>query len=163
MSNETLEEQVRRINDIAEISKLKNIYLHYNDSGFQAEKIGELFAEDGVWDGGDFGRYEGRQQIIDFFSNVGEAVPFCTHLATNEIIEVNGDRATGRWRLLLAASVVGEDTIESRWYLGDYKDVFVKRNGKWMFESLNAFWNFNVKQGESWTDQGQIRPDGKDL
>ena len=89
---------------------------------------------------------------------------FCTHLATNEIIEVNGDRATGRWRLLLAASVVGEDTIESRWYLGDYKDVFVKRNGKWMFESLNVFWNFNVKQGESWTDQGQIRPpDGKDL
>ena len=106
MTDENLQSQITRLIDISEITKLKHIYLHYNDSGFQAEKIGELFTEDGVWDGGDFGRYEGRQQIVDFFSNVGEALPFCAHLAMNEIIEVDGARATGRWRLLLAATVV---------------------------------------------------------
>ncbi len=158
-----MNEKTKQTNDIAEIIKLKHTYLHYNDSGFQAKKIGELFVENCVWDGGDFGRYEGRKQVVDFFSNVGQGVPFCNHQVTNEIIEVTGDRATGRWHLLLIASVMGEKGIESRWYLGDYKDTFVKRDGRWMFEDLNVFWNLNVKQGDSWGDQGQIRPDGINL
>ena len=159
-----MDERTKKTNAIAEIIKLKNTYIHYNDSGFQAQKIGELFIENGVWDGGVFGRYEGRQKIIDFFSNLSGGVPFSCHLISNEIIDVNGDKADGRWRLLLIANLIGEDgVVGSRWYIGDYKDVFVKKNGVWMFESLNVFWNLDVKQGDDWSNQGKIRLEGTNL
>jgi hypothetical protein len=48
-----------------------------------------LFTEDGVWDGGPFGRAEGREGIREFFGEVSKQVSFANHYVTNPIIETD--------------------------------------------------------------------------
>ena len=48
-----------------ECERLSVLYTHFVDFG-NAERIAELFVEDGVWDGGQE-RFEGRTAIREFF------------------------------------------------------------------------------------------------
>lgn len=102
----SVEQRLRRLEDVEEIKKLKARYCQACDGGWDGrashdyEKIVALFAQDGVWDGGVYGRREGRDAIRDYYRHNPE-VPFAFHLLTNPIIEVNGDHATGQWHLLI--------------------------------------------------------------
>ncbi len=104
---EGVEQRLRRMEDIEEIKKLKARYCEACDGGWDGrashniEGIVSLFAEDGVWDGGVYGRREGRNALRDYYQHNPE-VPFAFHLLTNPIIEVNGDHATGNWHLLIS-------------------------------------------------------------
>jgi hypothetical protein len=66
MEPEGLEQRLRRLEDIEEIKKLKARYCEACDRGWDGrashdlEKIVALFTEDAVWDGGVYGRREGR-------------------------------------------------------------------------------------------------------
>ena len=66
------------------------------------EKILALFTEDCVWDGGVYGKREGKAALRAYYdqNNASEA-PLAYHLLTNPIIEVNGDQATGNWHLTI--------------------------------------------------------------
>ena len=59
----TLEERVLRIEDIEAIRSMKMAYARYCDDDYKADEIAELFTEDGVWDGGVFGVYNGRDHM----------------------------------------------------------------------------------------------------
>ncbi len=104
----------------------------------------ELFATDGEWIGG-FGAVKGRANIASFMQKSmstplpveGPATaaarpgPRGAHLMTNDIIEVNGDRATAwsRWTYL-------SRNAESRpvpVMVGHYEDTLVRENGAWKF------------------------------
>jgi len=104
--SDSVEQRLRRLEDIEEIKKLKARYCEACDGGWDGcashdyEKIVALFAPDGIWDGGVYGRREGREAIRDYYQHNPE-VPFAFHLLTNPIVEVDGDHATGRWHLLI--------------------------------------------------------------
>ena len=55
----------------------------------QCKQFFSLFLGDGVWDGGPFGRYEGRTAIEEFFRKAPELISFANHYVTNPIIEVD--------------------------------------------------------------------------
>lgn len=121
------------------------------------EKIGPLFVDEGVWTNAELGHHEGRQAIEAFFGGASATITFCAHLGMNGIVDVEGDTARGRWRLLLPCTFKREGQRVSRWILGDYDDSFVRRGGVWLFSRLDVIFNFNVPQGESWVGQEQIR------
>lgn len=112
----SLEQRLRKLEDVEEIKKLKARYCEACDGGWDGrashdlEKIVALFAEDGVWDGGVYGRREGRDGIRDYYRNNPE-VPFAFHLLANPIIEVDGDRATGRWHLLISLTQADQSAM----------------------------------------------------
>ena len=58
-----LERRVRALEDIEAIKQLKYRYADACDRGYDADALADLFTEDAVWDGGLFGRYEGREAI----------------------------------------------------------------------------------------------------
>lgn len=70
MDLEVLERRIRVLEDIEAIKKLKARYAYYCDDNYDADGIANLFVEDGIWDGGDFGRYQGREEIRKFFLEV---------------------------------------------------------------------------------------------
>jgi hypothetical protein len=54
------------------IKKLQYKYARLMDDGFckgniRARELAHLWSEDGVWDGGESGRYHGRKAIEEFF------------------------------------------------------------------------------------------------
>ena len=150
-------ERLDRIESIQEITRLKHTYWHYNDVGLLGDQIASLFTEDGVWSNEELGHYEGRDAIRTFFNGASKALPFCAHVGMNEIIDLDGDRATGKWRCLLPGTFVEEGRRTSRLILIDYLDDFVRIGGRWYIKKLDILFNFNVEFRQGWAGSERVR------
>ena len=138
---------------------LKHRYMLECDHGYQPEKLGAMFTEDAVWENTQvFGRHEGRVAIEAFFAGISSQIVFAAHLALNDIIEVDGDTATGKWRILMPCTMMEDGKKVSRWILGDYQESYVRKNQVWLFQSINFFINFNTPEYESWAGTEAVRP-----
>ncbi len=139
MSEASLADRVARLEAIEAIKQLKATYCLHCDDNYDPDAIAALFVEDAVWDGGrKRGRLVGRAAIRDFFAGVSGKIVFAAHLLINPIIEVRGDTATGRWRMLMPHMTRENDREETRWQLVAYHDEFVRRDGRWLFRSLKV-------------------------
>ena len=105
MSLEDLERRIKVLEDVEEIKRLKHHYCAVCDDNYDADAIASLFTEDAVWDGGLWGKFEGREAIRGFFLEAPQILPFAIHMVLNPIIEVNGDSAKGTWYLLQACTL----------------------------------------------------------
>jgi len=152
-----IEKMIDRLESIEDIKKLKHIYMDYCDQGYPPAKLGPLFTDDAVWASEIFGRYEGRAAIEEFFGGVSGEIVFAAHLALNGIVDVDGDTATGQWRLLMPCTLTEDGEKVSRWMLGEYDETYERHGGKWYFSKLDVFMNFNVRANESWAESASMR------
>ena len=144
----TIEERLRVLEDIEEICKLKARYAAACDDNYNADAIAALFAEDATWDGGALGKADGRPAIHKFFSRATEFFPFAIHNVMNPIIDVDGDRATGRWYLLQPATMAkGNQAV---WLAATYHDEYLRLDGRWMFKRLKVTSHFLTPYEEGW-------------
>ncbi|MGE0373475.1 MAG: nuclear transport factor 2 family protein [Gammaproteobacteria bacterium] len=127
-------DMVQWLFDIECIKQLKHRYCAFCDDNYNPEGISSLFSEDGVWDGGVFGRATGRSGIREFFSNVSTKVKFANHYVTNPIIEVDSDVASGRWDLWQPMVMEGDGG--ALWLVAKYKEQYVRAAEGWLFRSL---------------------------
>ena len=156
MDDEALR-RLEHVESVLAITRLKHTYWHYNDTGLRGDEIAALFTEDGVWSNAELGHYEGREAIRDFFNGASGAIPFCAHVGMNEIIDIEGDRARARWRCLLPATLAEEGETTSRLILIDYRDDFVRIDGRWFIEKLDILFNFNIEVPQSWAGSERVR------
>ena len=155
--SDDLAARIDRLESIEAIKKLKHLYMHYCDLGYAPAKLGPLFTEDAIWTSKDFGRHAGRAAIEAFFGGVSAQIVFAAHLAMNFMIDVDGDRATGRWRILMPCTIMDGDKKVSRWLLGDYEEEYVRRNGAWLFKKIDYLMNYNVAFDQPWADSAVVR------
>ena len=151
MSNEDLEKRITALEDIEAIKVLKARYSVYCDEGYNPDAIADLFIEDGVWDGGGFGRYEGRAAIREFFSEASQILPFAVHMVMNPIIEVAGDTAKGTWYFFGAFTLANGN--RAAWGSSRYDDEYVKVNGNWKYKSLKGTPFFWTPFDEGWVKE----------
>ena len=130
----SLEANVQRLIDIEDIKILKRTYAKHCDDNYNPEKLGPLFAEDAIWDFGDLGYAEGREEIKAFFANSPNLVKFAVHYTVNPIIEIDGDEATGEWLLWQPMVMKGND--QALWLCARYEDTYVRQDGKWLFKHV---------------------------
>ena len=154
---DNIEKVIDRLESIEEIKKLKHIYMDYCDQGYPPAKLGPLFTDDAVWTSEIFGRYEGRAAIEEFFGGVSGEIVFAAHLALNGIVDVDGDNATGQWRLLMPCTLLEDGEKVSSWMLGEYEEAYERHGGKWYFSKVDVFMNFNVQADESWAESASMR------
>ena len=140
--------RVQKLADIDEIKKLKARYAAACDNNYDADAIAELFTVDAVWDGGIFGKAEGRENIRRFFRQASAVFSFAIHNVMNPQIEVNGDRATGKWYLLQPAT--REPDSHGVWLAATYNDEYVRVDGKWLFQHLLVHANLFTKYEDGW-------------
>jgi hypothetical protein len=141
----SLEARLQRQEDTEAIRRLLREYGKRLDAG-DLQGYASLFAADGEWVGG-FGSVKGRDKIAPFMEKnmsgpppwEGPAAasappkpgPRGVHLMTNEIIEVNGDRATAwsKWTYMARNA----ETRPFPVMVGTYEDVLVREKGEWKF------------------------------
>jgi hypothetical protein len=130
-----LEQRLRRMEDVEEIKKLKARYCAACDGGWggrashDTEGILAPFVEDCIWDGGVFGRREGKAALRDYYDkNSASAAPLAYHLLTNPIIEVDGDSATGNWHMTI---MLNNPDGSSLLVGGIFDDDYVRRPEGW--------------------------------
>ena len=149
---------MRDLAAIEDIRRLKHTYMQYCDLGYPPDKLGPLFTDDAVWTSEIFGRHEGRSAIETFFGGVSNDIVFAAHLALNPIIEVNGDTATGLWRLWMPCTIMEDGEPVARLMLGEYDEAYRCVDGRWLFTKVDVFMNFNVRAEESWATVASMRP-----
>ena len=153
-----LARRIDRLESIEAIKKLKHLYMNYCDLGYPPAKLGPLFAKDAVWTSKDFGHHAGRAAIETFFGGISAQIVFAAHLAMNFIIDVENDRGTGKWRILMPCTMMDKGKKVSRWLLGDYVEEYVRLDGAWLFKRIDFVANFNVPSDQSWVDSAVVRP-----
>jgi len=148
MNLEDLERRLRVLEDIETIKKLKARYCAYCDNNYDADGIAALFTEEAVWDGGNFGRYEGREAIRTFFRGAPRIFPFAIHQVMNPIIEVEGEQAKGQWYLFQPATLA--EGNQAVWLAARYEEEYVKVESEWKFKRLKVFPSFLTPYDQGW-------------
>jgi len=111
-----------------------------------ADQAAALFTEDGVWDGGAvLGVARGHSQIADRLAE--PTLVFSRHLFVKPQIEVQGDRATGRWDLLCPCT---RPDGTSLWMSGFEDDVYNRVDGVWLHASMALTVVFMSPAGQGW-------------
>jgi hypothetical protein len=133
--------RLARLEDIEAVGRLQCAYCRYLDAegGFDVAGIVSLWAEDGVWDGGEYGRYVGKAAISEYFRKHALEVAFSVHFTTNAEINIVGETATSRCMGLVPASFHTDSKQQNHLLIFCVWDnTFVKSNGVWLFQSLKA-------------------------
>ncbi len=146
----TIEERLKRIEDIEAIKQLKARYAAFCDDNYNPEGIASLFIEDGIWDGGDLGKAEGHAAIVKFFQAAPSAFSFAIHNVMNPIIEVDGDLASGRWYLLQPLTRKSRNGETAMWLAGRYEDDYVRVGNQWKFKRLKFITRFLARYDKGW-------------
>ncbi len=137
-----LAKRIGVIEDIEAIRKLKAKYAALCDTGYNPDDLTALFTDDAVWDGGtEWGRYDGRDAIWNFFEGADAMLPFALHYMTNPIIDVDGDIATGTWHLFQTCTYSA--TGDAIWGAARYYEDYVRQDGVWKFKHIrmvSSFW-----------------------
>jgi len=129
---------VRRLADTDAIHRMKARYCAACDDDHDGEAVVGLFVPDGIWStslGGT--RCEGYDAIRSHFGNIRASgrIRASTHMVTNPIVDIDGDRATARWSFTMMYT--GADEGRYR-ILGFYDDVMERVADGWQFRSLHS-------------------------
>lgn len=134
-NQQEFEKRLLRLEAIEDIRRLKMRYARLCDSGYPADALSELFVEDSVWDGGEsLGRYEGIDEIRQFFTNSPARIAWAMHYCVASDISVDPDltSATGSWYLLQPLTRFGDAT----WLMGVYYEEYLRTDDGWRFKNV---------------------------
>lgn len=150
---------VNELRDIEAIKRLKAMYCHLVDAS-RWDELEELFTEDAVCDYGFFGRYEGRDQIMNTFFRklVSSASSFNAHMVHNPVIDVRGDTASGSWYLTAQTTV--QPANQAVWVMGIYHDEFRRVAGEWKLSSLAFEFKYYTRYEDGWAKTPMWNPAG---
>ena len=155
MDLKELEARIRVLEDIEAIKKLRATYCYLCDAGLSnprnRDELISHFTKDAKVDYGlgPESRWAGPQGLVDFFGSVVPGwVSFCMHMVHNPIVEVKGDRATGKW--YYEAPVTEIATGAATWMAGTYVEEYVRENGEWKFATMKAIWKYISPYDKGW-------------
>lgn len=143
--------RIERLESLEAIRKLKHLYCKHCDNGYQPDAIASLFWDDAVWDAGPgFGSYRGPEAIGEFFASVSAQIIWARHLVVNELIEVDGDRATGEFQIIQPCTFASGAGGQAAWLIGKYDEVYTRREGVWKYQRLRAEIEFITPYEQGW-------------
>ena len=151
MATGDLEKRITVLEDIEAIKQLKARYCAVCDDDHNPDKITTLFVEDGIWEGGDFGKAQGHAAIRKLFEGFQKLISFSQHNVMNPIIEVDGNRAKGVWYLLGPFTFRKDNG--ARWIACKYEDDYVKVNGEWKYQHLRAVIRVQAEYEKGWASK----------
>jgi hypothetical protein len=153
--SKTAEEKIRILEDVESIKKLKASYCYWADAGIagDASQMDELiahFTDDAPWaDFGPFGVHKGKEAVGAFFREVVVGtLSYSAHMVSNPIIEVDGDKATGKWYVDVPCTLRGAE--RPLWLQAKYDEEYVKEGGQWRWKSITTKFDFITPFDEGW-------------
>jgi uncharacterized protein (TIGR02246 family) len=132
-----LEGRLRRLEDLEQIRRLLLDYRRHLD-GKDFRAYAALFAADGEFIAGQHNeiRAKGPDAIFSLVDGMRgtlltDAGGDDVHVAVNEVIELDGDRATvsSTWVYLIRAEGDAPEVAK----VGHYEDVVTREDGRWLF------------------------------
>ncbi len=148
MDLQALERRITRIEDREAIKELKARYCAACDDDHNPDTVAALFVEDGIWEGGDLGRAEGRAAIRELFGSFQRLISFSQHMVMNPIITLDGASAKATWYFM--GPFTFREHNEAKWTALRYEDDYVKVNGEWKIKHLRAVIRMHAPHATGW-------------
>lgn len=125
------DEYLQKAADRVMIQDLVSRYAFFGDYG-PNDSWTELFTLDASWEIAGAGIIvKGREQLLQLVTAVREQAPGVHHMQSNLVVDIDGDRATGK--VALNEFLLQPEQIYSN-AQGWYEDAYVKIDGRWLFE-----------------------------
>lgn len=139
LSTETQDADKVRLKQLEDREEIRQLTMDYGRFLDQRDWVSfsRLYAgKDGEWTGG-MGSAKGPKAIQKLMEDtIGKDTGIATspnfHIFTNQIINLDGDKATATTKWMFV--VQGKDKLPQALYLGHYDDSMVRENGKWKFQ-----------------------------
>lgn len=143
--------------DVRRIERLVRRYADICDENYDPDKLAPLFTEDAVWAStsehgtSDFGGYEGREQIREFFAGVSSQIVHAHHIVMSPEIDVvsPGLEARGRWNTIvlmqLAQDEYREREDEAKMMTAVYTHQYRCENDQWLISRLDVHTRFDFR------------------
>lgn len=138
--DDALRARLERLEAIDAITRLKHRYgelvdgLSVHIDTRAVEALGELFTEDAFVDFASV-QLPGRQAVLDLYGGaMQKQFSWIWHSFHSPIIDVNGDRASGRWTLQ-GITITHENPTPTTVY-GRYCDEFVRTSTGWRISRM---------------------------
>jgi len=144
---------VQELRDIEAIKRLKACYCQYADSGEHPQEFAGLFTEDAILDEGEDGIFEGRDAIAQMYREVWPYFKLNQHLVLNPIIVVDGDHATGSWRLIQYMTTIHSEGDRAFLAVGGYDERYIKQQDVWRFQRVHARVHFCCDATQGWAQE----------
>ncbi|MBI1181379.1 MAG: hypothetical protein GC201_12545 [Alphaproteobacteria bacterium] len=136
-------DQVRRLQDLEEIKTLTHKYTYgANIIGGKPGDLNafvKLFAEDATFDVG-MGAATGHAEILEMMKALTTQWECAMHYMLNPVIELDGDRASGKITGLFAFTTKKDPA--PIWLSNIYSDTFVRTADGWRFQSISLVTTF---------------------
>jgi len=118
------------MDEYEKIRRLLAEYCFATDTGDTARWVA-LFTQDVRWEGGAFGRFEGREAATAYHQGAGDASKGFRHITSNSVIDLEGDRASVASYVQVFDQSGDQPALA---FSGVYQDVVVKQDGKWLIK-----------------------------
>jgi ketosteroid isomerase-like protein len=111
MTSLSLEDRVKRLEDIEEINALMVRYASSVNKGWNNEEVDvsampSVYTEDATWDSEELGVHgKGLDVIMEGLPASTDMVEFSMHTFLNPQITLDGDSATGKWLMWIASKI----------------------------------------------------------
>ena len=121
------------------------------DEGDWERAIDGFATDDISFDAGAFGTANTRDEWHEWARTVWkESVAHTWHMLHNPIIEVDGEKATGRWRHEVPAVTVEGDAV---WLQGLYDHEYRRVDGEWRCASYAVKPTYSTPYDQGWGKQ----------
>lgn len=144
-TNEGLARRMTALEDLEAIRALMARYAETVDAALtdpSAEKVGailELFAEDASADYEQFGQFQGRAGIGEFFGKVLPTIgTWSRHHLLNPIVEVKHRSASGKFYGLVHVVFKSDPAAGPQRLWVDYRNTYSKSEHGWKIQSLKT-------------------------
>jgi uncharacterized protein (TIGR02246 family) len=142
-----LSDLAKRLQAIEDRSAIVELTARYCQCALQgdAEGVVELFTDDGVMEMGDTIE-QGRERLLELYRvSFADLRPIpCVH---NHVVELDGDRATGKCTVELRMVEEGEAYTAAGWY----EDSFQRAGDGWRFSHRKLFFYHRVPLSKGWS------------
>lgn len=152
---EEMEERLRTLEAKEEIRQLRAEYCYRADQR-DWERWADTFTDDGRIEVDQLGTYEGRDEIIQFGTDViATEYQWFSHMVHNGVIEVDGDEATGQW--YFEVPTVSKETLfnegDAGWLQGMYEEEYRRVDGEWKIATSKAAFHYVAEYDDGWGEQ----------
>ena len=154
MDNAEIVRQLRVIQDIEAIKRLKAEYCSICDDRHNQDRIVEVFAQDGIWEGPGVGYARGHAELRTLFKKFESRISFSQHNVFNPRIDVDGDEAHGTWYFL--GPFTFYEGNRQLWFAARYEDDYVRVNGTWKFKHLRAIGRMAAPYEVGWASRPKL-------
>jgi glyoxylase I family protein len=129
--------RLRQLEDIEAIRQLKAAYCAACDDDHNGERVAALFAPGGRWANSMGPDHTGHDAIRLYFQSIRDSgnIKHSSHMVTNPVIDVDGDRATGSWSFMM---VYTSPTGDRYRIIGFYREKYERHGRRWLFGELFA-------------------------